>query len=143
VQRPTRKTHRPTSQRFQGTSATAQPTASRVSGQGWFSNTTRPCPSWEILSPTSLKPHGVGTIFPFEINGILEIPVSLPQDHQLIRVAGQRPSAAVDTLLRLSTWIRGLADRASCSCIQTTNLVCQRITPSILDSSRILQGPGV
>ena len=67
------------------------------------------CPSWEILSPTSLKPHGVGTIFPFEINGILEIPVSLPQDHQLIRVAGQRPSAAVDTLLRLSSWIRGLA----------------------------------
>jgi len=67
------------------------------------------CPSWEILSPTSLKPHGVGTIFPFEINGILEIPVSLPQDHQLIRVAGEQPSAAVDTLLRLSTWIRGLA----------------------------------
>ena len=67
------------------------------------------CPSWEILSPTSLRAHGVGTIFPFEINGILEIPVSLPQDHQLIRVAGQRPSAAVDLLLQLSTWIRGLA----------------------------------
>jgi len=56
-----------------------------------------------------LRAHGVGTIFPFEINGILEIPVSLPQDHQLIRIAGQRPSAAVDLLLRLSSWIRGLA----------------------------------
>src|SRR5438309_8573732 len=67
------------------------------------------CPSWEILSPTSLRAHGVGTIFPFESNGILEIPVSLPQDHQLIRIAGQRPSAAVDLLLRLSSWIRGLA----------------------------------
>ena len=67
------------------------------------------CPAWEILSPTSLKAHGVGTIFPFEINGILEIPVSLPQDHQLIKVAGQRPSAAVDLLLQLSNWIRGLA----------------------------------
>jgi hypothetical protein len=67
------------------------------------------CPSWEMLSPTSLRAHGVGTIFPFESNGILEIPVSLPQDHQLIRIAGQRPSAAVDLLLRLSSWIRGLA----------------------------------
>jgi peptidoglycan/xylan/chitin deacetylase (PgdA/CDA1 family) len=66
------------------------------------------CPSWEILSPTSLQPHGVGSIFPFEVSGILEIPVSLPQDHQLIRVAGQNPSEAVDTLLRLSRWIRRL-----------------------------------
>jgi peptidoglycan/xylan/chitin deacetylase (PgdA/CDA1 family) len=66
------------------------------------------CPSWELLSPTSLHPHGVGTIFPFEIADTLEIPVSLPQDHQLIRVAGLEPSAAVDTWVRLSKWIRGL-----------------------------------
>jgi len=66
------------------------------------------CPSWEILSPTSLRPHGVGTVFPFYTRGILEVPVSLPQDHQLIRVAGQKPSAAVDLLLQLSTWIRGV-----------------------------------
>jgi hypothetical protein len=38
----------------------------------------------------------------------LEIPVSLPQDHQLVRVAGLEPSAAVELLLRLSIWIRGL-----------------------------------
>jgi hypothetical protein len=66
------------------------------------------CPSWEILSPTSMRPHGVGTVFPFEMNGVLEIPVSLPQDHQLIRVAGQTPADAVDLLLSLSTWVRGL-----------------------------------
>src|SRR5207247_9249579 len=66
------------------------------------------CPSWEILSPTSLRPHGVGTVFPFYMHKILEIPVSLPQDHQLIRVAGQKPSAAVDLLLKLSTWIPGV-----------------------------------
>ena len=66
------------------------------------------CPSWEILSPTSLRPHGVGTVFPFEITDTLEIPISLPQDHQLIRVAGLEPSAAVELLLRLSIWLRGL-----------------------------------
>jgi hypothetical protein len=66
------------------------------------------CPSWEILSPTSMRPHGVGSIFPFEVANILEIPVSLPQDHQLMRVAGEKPPAAVDLLLRLSRWIQGL-----------------------------------
>jgi len=66
------------------------------------------CPSWEILSPTSLRSHGVGTIYPFYMRNILEIPVSLPQDHQLIRVAGQKPSAAVDLLLKLARWIRGV-----------------------------------
>jgi peptidoglycan/xylan/chitin deacetylase (PgdA/CDA1 family) len=66
------------------------------------------CPSWEILSPTSLRAHGVGTVFPFEISDTLEIPVSLPQDHQLIRVAGLKPTGAVDFLMRLSKWIRGV-----------------------------------
>lgn len=64
------------------------------------------CPSWEILSPTSLHSHGVGTVFPFEIGETLEIPVSLPQDHQLVRVAGLKPQAAVDLWIRLSKWIR-------------------------------------
>lgn len=67
------------------------------------------CPSWEILSPTSRRPHGVGTVFPFSVGNILEIPVSLPQDHQLIRVAGLQPSEAVDLVLQLSKWIRTLS----------------------------------
>jgi peptidoglycan/xylan/chitin deacetylase (PgdA/CDA1 family) len=66
------------------------------------------CPSWEILSPTSLHSHGVGTIFPLELSDTLEIPISLPQDHQLIRVAGLEPASAVDLLIRLSKWIRGI-----------------------------------
>jgi peptidoglycan/xylan/chitin deacetylase (PgdA/CDA1 family) len=66
------------------------------------------CPSWEILSPTSLRAHGVGTIFPFEVAEALEIPVSLPQDHQIMRVAGLEPLAAVDLWIRVSKWIRGL-----------------------------------
>jgi hypothetical protein len=66
------------------------------------------CPSWEILSPTSLHAHGVGTVFPFEVAGALEIPVSLPQDHQLLKVTGLKPSAAVDLWIHLCKWIRGL-----------------------------------
>jgi hypothetical protein len=63
-------------------------------------------PSWEPLSPTSLKPHGVGTVFPFLISGLVEIPVSLPQDHQLIRVVGLGVAEAVDQLLEVSRWIK-------------------------------------
>jgi hypothetical protein len=63
-------------------------------------------PSWEPLSPTSLKPHGIGTVFPILISGVVEIPVSMPQDHQLIRVAGLGVSEAVDRLLEVSRWIK-------------------------------------
>lgn len=65
-------------------------------------------PSWEPLSPTSLKPHGVGTIFPFSVSGVLEIPVSIPQDHQLIRVGGLSTSEAVKEILRVSRLVRGI-----------------------------------
>jgi hypothetical protein len=65
-------------------------------------------PSRERLSPTSLKPHGVGTVFPFFVSEMLEIPVSLPQDHQLIRVSGLSVSEAVQELFRVSKRIRGV-----------------------------------
>ena len=65
-------------------------------------------PSWEALSPTSLKPHGVGTVFPFFISNMLEIPVSLPQDHQLIRVSGLTVSEAVEELFRVSGLVQGI-----------------------------------
>ena len=65
-------------------------------------------PSWEPLSPTSLRPHGVGTVFPFMVDGLVEIPVSLPQDHQLVRVSGMAPREAAKRLIALSSWVAGL-----------------------------------
>ncbi len=65
-------------------------------------------PSWEILSPTSLSPHGVGTVFPFRVNNVLEIPVSLPQDHQLLRVSRLDPHEATSAIVESSKWIREL-----------------------------------
>jgi hypothetical protein len=65
-------------------------------------------PTWEPLSPTSLKPHGVGTVFPFSVSGVLEIPVSIPQDHQLVRVGGLSTSEAVEEILRVSKLVRGI-----------------------------------
>ena len=63
-------------------------------------------PSWEPLSPTSLKPHGVGTVFPFLLSDTVEVPVSMPQDHQLIRASGLRVAEAVDYLVKVSAWIK-------------------------------------
>ncbi len=65
-------------------------------------------PSWELLSPTSLRSHGLGTVFPLDIEGVVEMPVSLPQDHQLLRVRGLAPAEAGDTLIRVSRWVREL-----------------------------------
>ena len=65
-------------------------------------------PSWEWLSPTSLRPHGIGTVFPLSLMDTLEIPISLPQDHQLVRVAGLSPEEAVNRLEATSSWVKGL-----------------------------------
>jgi polysaccharide deacetylase len=62
-------------------------------------------PSWELLSPTSLKPHGVGTVFPLQLGEVIEVPVSLSQDHQLLRVRGLSPSEAGTRLVRDAGWI--------------------------------------
>jgi peptidoglycan/xylan/chitin deacetylase (PgdA/CDA1 family) len=62
-------------------------------------------PSWELRSPTSLKPHGVGTVFPFDVTGVLELPVSLPQDHQMLRVRRLTLGEAELELTRVSKWI--------------------------------------
>jgi len=62
-------------------------------------------PSWELLSPTSLKSHGVGTVFPLQLGQVIEVPVSLPQDHQLLRVRGLTPSEAGSRLARDADWI--------------------------------------
>jgi hypothetical protein len=65
-------------------------------------------PSWEPVSPTSQKPHGIGTVFPLQIDALVEIPVSLPQDHQFLRIMQRSPKETVDELLRLTAWIRSI-----------------------------------
>ena len=62
-------------------------------------------PSYEPLSPTSFRPHGIGTVFPMELDGLVEVPVSLPQDHQLVKIQGLTPRAAVGRLLEVSKWV--------------------------------------
>ena len=48
-------------------------------------------PTWEPRHPNTMKVHGIGTMYPLTLEGITEIPVTLPQDHQLLHVLGLSP----------------------------------------------------
>ena len=65
-------------------------------------------PTLEWVSPTSSLPHGTGTVFPFQFKGICEIPVSLPQDHQLTRIRQLSTSDAVKTTLETASHVKAL-----------------------------------
>ena len=48
-------------------------------------------PSWEPKHPQTMSPYGIGTVFPLHFNGLVEFPVSIIQDHQLLYVLGLTP----------------------------------------------------
>jgi peptidoglycan/xylan/chitin deacetylase (PgdA/CDA1 family) len=45
-------------------------------------------PTWEPKHPQTMSPFGIGTVFPLVLNDLVEIPVSIVQDHQLLYVLG-------------------------------------------------------
>lgn len=53
---------------------------------GYFYDTSTP--TWEPKHPYTMKPHGVGTVFPLTIQGLTEIPLTITQDHQMFNVLG-------------------------------------------------------
>ena len=48
-------------------------------------------PTWEPKHPQTMSPFGIGTVFPLQINGLIEFPVSIIQDHQLLYVSDLTP----------------------------------------------------
>lgn len=65
-------------------------------------------PTWEPKHPYTMKPHGVGTLYPLNIEGITEIPLTLPQDHQLLNVLGLAPEEVLKTWAFMASVIRDL-----------------------------------
>jgi hypothetical protein len=65
-------------------------------------------PTWEPKHPFTMKPHGIGTIYPISMNGLIEIPLTLPQDHQLLYVLGLTPEEVMRTWATMATLIREL-----------------------------------
>lgn len=52
-------------------------------------------PTWEPKHPYTMKPHGIGTVYPLLLEDLVEIPVTLPQDHQLLTVLCLTPEESL------------------------------------------------
>jgi peptidoglycan/xylan/chitin deacetylase (PgdA/CDA1 family) len=58
-------------------------------------------PTWEARNPETMKSHGIGTIYPLILEGFPELPVTMPQDHQLLHVLGLSPRETIDVWLQM------------------------------------------
>jgi len=65
-------------------------------------------PTWEPKHPYTMKPCGIGTVNPLKMKKIVEIPLTLPQDHQMIHVLGITPRQTVKEWIKLKERIRGM-----------------------------------
>ena len=65
-------------------------------------------PTWEPNHPSTMKPHGIETVFPLTMNGLTEIPITLPQDHQLLYVLDLKPKEVVREWLKAASLIKRL-----------------------------------
>jgi len=58
-------------------------------------------PTWEPLHPTTMKPNGIQLTNPLKINGIIEVPVTLPQDHQMLHILKLTPKQTIKQWIKL------------------------------------------
>lgn len=65
-------------------------------------------PTWEPKHPYTMNSHGIGTIYPLTLDSLTEIPLTLPQDHQLLNVLGLDPDQVLKTWAVMASMIRDL-----------------------------------
>lgn len=65
-------------------------------------------PTWEPKHPRTMCPHGLGTTYPMFFDDLIEIPVSVTQDHQLLYVLGLEPKQAIAKWLSIMSVIKEL-----------------------------------
>ena len=63
-------------------------------------------PTWEPKHPRTMRSHGLGTVFPIFLDSIIEIPVSVVQDHQMLSVLGMGPKETMAAWLSMIATIR-------------------------------------
>jgi peptidoglycan/xylan/chitin deacetylase (PgdA/CDA1 family) len=69
-------------------------------------------PTWEPKHPQTMSPFGIGTVFPLSIYGLIEIPVSIVQDHQLLYVSGL---TARETLVQWFSFMSVVKEVGGCN----------------------------
>jgi hypothetical protein len=65
-------------------------------------------PAWEPKHPRTMRPHGLGTVYPMHFGNIVEIPITLVQDHQMLSVLGLKPREAIARWLSAMALIKEL-----------------------------------
>ncbi len=65
-------------------------------------------PTWEPNHPSVMGPFGVGTVNLIRMNGIVEVPLTLPQDHQMMHVLNLTPKQTVESWLGLMEVIKDI-----------------------------------
>jgi hypothetical protein len=63
-------------------------------------------PTWESRHPKTMKSHGIATTYPLTVEGVTEIPVTLPQDHQLLHVLGLSPKDAINQWSKITSFVK-------------------------------------
>jgi len=53
-------------------------------------------PAWEPLNPLAMKQDGIELLNPIKINGLIEVPVTLVQDHQMLHILMFKPEQAIE-----------------------------------------------
>jgi peptidoglycan/xylan/chitin deacetylase (PgdA/CDA1 family) len=53
-------------------------------------------PTWEPLNPLTMKQDGIELLNPITINGLIEVPVTLVQDHQMLYILKFKPEQAIE-----------------------------------------------
>ncbi|RLG83233.1 MAG: hypothetical protein DRO18_08090 [Thermoprotei archaeon] len=69
---------------------------------------TSTTPTIELAHPMTNSPHGSKTIYPIEINGITEIPVTILQDHQLLHIHNSCTKQAITYMIKQARLIMKL-----------------------------------
>lgn len=66
-------------------------------------------PTWEPKHPSTMNSHGIGTMYPLTLEGITEIPVTLPQDQQLLHVLGLSPKEVTREWMKMMDTIKEIS----------------------------------
>jgi peptidoglycan/xylan/chitin deacetylase (PgdA/CDA1 family) len=66
-------------------------------------------PTWEPKHPNTMNSHGIGTTYPMTLKRIVEIPITLPQDYQLLHVLDLSPKELAREWINLISTIKEIS----------------------------------
>ncbi|MGC9086811.1 MAG: hypothetical protein ACP5IT_11515, partial [Thermoproteota archaeon] len=65
-------------------------------------------PAWEQINPLTMKQDGIELLNLVKINGLIEVPITIVQDHQMLYILKFKPEQAIEQWVRRVNEIRKL-----------------------------------